>query len=375
MRHILSATALAVLLGASCSPTAPLQTDVGVIDRVPRRALANSAVQQEATAALLDGMREMNASAGAVVILDVNTGRVLSLVSVVGDGAEDAGNPQFNRAANNVHELGRVMAIFPIAQALDEGLITSETQIDTPSSLRVGRFQVRDSRPRVRQMTPIEVFSYGSNVGTVQIIQKIGPQRQLDFLSRLGFLESNSIEEQYPTNTYPLSPSRWGELSSAVVAYGHGLTVSPLQIASAYASIANGGTRVYPTLNSIPKRGERIISEETSRQLRVFLRDAVVTGTASQANVSGYAVGGAAGTSDLRLPDGRFIDGKFVATFAAVFPIEVPQYVVVTLLEDPAFLINGEYRRSAGWTVVPVAGNIIERVGPLLFEGKILSSQ
>lgn len=377
MKHILCATTVAVLLGAGCTPTPPLVTDVGVIDSVPRRALANSPVQQEATAALLDGMREMNASAGAVVIMDVNTGRVLSLVSVVGEGAEDAGDPQFNRAANNVHELGRVMTIFAMAQAFDQGLIAEDTMIQTPPALPIGRFVIRDFRPRKSEMTPMEVFSYASHVGAAQIGQKIGPERQQEFLESLGFWEGNYIEKQYPTDIAAQRPSsRWSNLSAATVSYGFGLTVSPLQLAAGYASLVNGGTRVYPTLGPLPRRGDRIVSQETSTFVRELLRDAVVTGTASLADIPGYSVGGATGSADVRrLLTGGYSEENWLATFAAVFPMEEPQYVVVTLLEDPVFFSDGEERKTPGWTVVPVTGNIIERVGPLLFEGDLFSSE
>jgi cell division protein FtsI (penicillin-binding protein 3) len=370
MRHITYATTLAVFLSAACNPSTPIVSDVGMIDSVPRRSLANSPVQQEATAALLDGMSEMNASAGAVVIMDVNTGRVLSLVSVVGDDAADAGDPQFNRAANNVHELGRVMTIFAMAQAFEEGLIAEDTKIQTPPALPVGRFVIRDFRPRSSEMTPMEVFSYASHVGAAQIGQKIGPERQQEFLGSLGFFESNRIEELFPTNIAAMRPYRWGDLSAMTVAYGFGLTVSPLQLAAGYASLVNGGTRIYPTFGPLPRRGEQIISQETSAFVRDLLRDAVVTGTASLADVPGYSVGGATAASDVRRPDGAFSSDETLTTFAAVFPIEDPKYIVVTLLEDPVFLADGEERKTPGWTVVPVTGRIIERVGPLLFDGQ-----
>lgn len=367
MKHIIYAITLALFLGVACTPTPPLVSDVGMIDSVPRSSLANSPVQQEATAALLDGMREMNASAGAVVILDVDTGRVLSLVSVVGEGAADSGAPQFNRAANNVHELGQVMAIFPIAQAFDEGLITDEDMIETPPFLSLAGFQIRDFRQRSAEMTPAEVFVNASIVGVVQISQEIGAERQEAFLGNLGFLDSNPIEERYPTSTEALRPSRWGELSNATISYGHGLTVSPLQLAVGYASLVNGGTRVYPTLGLLPKRGGRTVSQDTSAYVRELLRGSVVTGTAILADVPEYSIGGATGTSDVRLANGGFAADETVTTFAAVFPIEEPRYVVVALLENPVFSAAGSHSRTAGWTVVPVTADIIERVGPLIF--------
>ncbi|WP_375569950.1 penicillin-binding transpeptidase domain-containing protein [Seohaeicola saemankumensis] len=368
MRHILYAATVAVLLGSGCTPTAPLITDVGVIDRVPRRALANSPVQREAAAVLLDGMREMNAAAGAVVIMDVNTGRVLSLVSVVGEGAADAEEPQFNRAANNVHELGAAMRIFAVAQAIDEGLVTPDTMIETPQSLSIGRFAIRDYRPRDSQMTPADIFLNSSFVGSAQIGQKIGPERQQEFLGSLGLLEGNHIEEQYPTDIAAMRPKLWGSLSAATIAYGFGLTVSPLQLAAGYASLVNGGTRVHPTFGPLPRRGERIVSRETSAYVRELLRESVVTGTARLTDAPAYSPGGATGTSEVRMHHGGNSEEKLVTTFVAVFPIEKPRYVLVTLLEDPVLIASGSHKRTAAWTAAPVSAKIMERVGPLLFK-------
>ena len=366
MRYILYAATAVIFFGVGCTSITPQVTDIGIIDRVPRRALANSPVQKEATAALLDGMREMNASAGAVVIMEVNTGRVLGLVSVVGESAADAEDPQFNRAVNNVHELGAAMRIFSVAQAIDEGLISPDTQVETPPSLSIGRFKIRDYHPRDSQMTPADVFIYSSFVGSAQISQKIGPKLQQEFLRSLGFLEGNLIEKQYPTDIPTIRPQSWGNLSAATVAYGFGLTASPLQLAAGYASLVNGGTRVHPTLGPLTRRGDRIISEKTSNYVRDLLRDSVSVRTLELVNVAGYSIGGASGTSDARLPTGRFSKDYLVATFAAVFPINEPKYVVVTLLEDPVFSAMGKDRKTAGWTVAPVTARIIERTNPFL---------
>jgi cell division protein FtsI (penicillin-binding protein 3) len=262
------------------------------------------------------------------------------------------------------------MRIFAVAQAIDEGLITQETMIETPPSLSMAGVTIRDYRPRDNQMTPADVFGYASFVGSAQVGQKIGPERQQGFLGSLGFLDGNHIEELYPTHISAMRPDRWGDLSAATVAYGFGLTASPLQLAAGYASLVNGGTRVYPTFGPLPRRGERIISPETSTYVNELLRDSVVTGTANLADIPGYSVGGATGSADVRLPTGGYSEENWLATFAAVFPIEEPQYVIVTLLEDPVFFAGDEERKTPGWTVVPVTGRIIERVGPLLFDGQ-----
>lgn len=356
-----------LLLTGGCSPTPDITTDVGIIDGGPRRGLAVSSLQQEATAALLDGMRQTNASGGAVVILEASTGRIRSLASVAGRGPQEASSAAYNRAVNSVHELGRVMAIFPIAQALDDGLIAANTMIETPPSLQMGRFRIRDFRPRQSAMTPAEVFRYASNVGTANIALRIGPDRQKAFLERLGLLSPNTIEQKYPTGVQSLAPANWTELSGAVVSYGYGLTASPLQVAAAYASVVNGGIQVTPTFGRIPQRGVRVVSAQTSAEIRSILRGYVSDGIGFAADVAGYSVGGASGTSDMLSPEGGYDQDKVVATFVAVLPADAPRYVIVTLLEDPRNSIDGSDQKTAGSTVIPLGAEIIERVGPLLF--------
>lgn len=352
---------LASAFTVSMLASSPSLADVNTVHTAPHAALADSVVQEEAAAALMEGIREMDADGGAVVILDVETGQIMALVSA---GRED-GSAQlpWNRAINNVQEVGYVMSIFAIAQALDEGLITKDTEIDTPPTLSVAGFTFRDFRPADETMTAAQILVGGSYVGRAQIGRMIDPERQQAFLGRFGLLEPHPLEVEYSTEIEPVRSSHWGRLSAMTVAAGHGLSASPLRIAEAYASLVNGGTRVQASFQPSTETGERLISEETSAIVRAILRDAVVTGTASLADVPGYSVGGASGTSDLRLASGEFDEERYVATFAAVFPSDAPRYVVVTQLEDPVNVSpEGEERRTAGWTIVPVAGRIIERV-------------
>lgn len=152
------------------------------------------------------------------------------------------------------------------------------------------------------------------------------------------------------------------------ISYGHGLSASPLHLASAYASVLNGGMRVKPTLlrQNGPKLGARIVSKRTSEQMRSILRQVVVRGTASFGEVEGYAVGGKTGTADKPKPTGGYYKDKVVATFASVFPAHDPRYVLVVTLDEPVETSGAKPRRTAGWTSVPVAAEIIRRVAPLL---------
>jgi cell division protein FtsI (penicillin-binding protein 3) len=152
------------------------------------------------------------------------------------------------------------------------------------------------------------------------------------------------------------------------IAYGHGLSASPVHLAQAYATLTNGGTRVTPTLlrQDVPQTGERIISESVSAVVRNMLRQVVLRGTASLANVEGYEVGGKTGTADKPRPTGGYYDDRTIATFSGVFPVSDPRYVIVITLDEPRETSSAETRRTAGWTAVPIAAEVIRRCAPLL---------
>ena len=207
-----------------------------------------------------------------------------------------------------------------------------------------------------------------SNIGTARIAQQIGADRQKDFLSSLGFLEPTSIELSEAPSGRPLSPKQWSEISTLTISYGHGLSASPLHLAAAYATIANGGTRVEPTIlkTSELQQGARVLSSEVAAEAVSMMRQVVVRGTASFGEVPGYEVAGKTGTADKPMPTGGYYEDKVIATFAATFPASAPQYVLVVTLDEPVETSGTEPRRTAGWTAVPVAAEMIRRIAPLL---------
>jgi cell division protein FtsI (penicillin-binding protein 3) len=153
------------------------------------------------------------------------------------------------------------------------------------------------------------------------------------------------------------------------ISYGQGIAVTPVHLAAAYAAMVNGGLRVRPTLQNnitMPTEADRVISESTSYALRDMLRQVVVRGTASLGEVEGYEVGGKTGSADKPNPQGAYYEDKVIGTFASAFPMSNPQYVLIVSLDEPKIDVLGEERRTAGWTAVPVAAEIIRRIAPLL---------
>lgn len=384
MKNVIGIIMAVALFGAACTPDQKISTDVGVIDRLPHRSLVSSPVQAAAKDALLEGMREMNASGGAVVILDVKSGQIMSLLSVANDERTDETGPNtYNRAINPVHLPGSTMAIFPVAQALDQGIVDKDTLIETPEVLAVGRYRIRAFSESNPQSTLREIFLNYSHVGAAQLARKIGRARQREFLSSLGFNEPNPLESAYPTEVTPpfLATSQYvtedGKIAAGMLnAYGQGDTTSPVHLAAAYASLVNGGMRVFPTFREDQPVGDRVISVETSLYLRELLAEMVQNGVGRLASVEGYAVGGTGGTADMWYNNAvNFSGEQTVATFVAAFPMSAPEYVVVTLLEDPTNLADGELKRTAGWTAASVTARIIGSVGPYLVETNIAESK
>ena len=335
-------------------------------------------VQAAAERVLAGGMMLMNAKGATSILMDVQTGEVVSVVSLPtfdpndrprpATSGDPSDSPLFNRSVQGVYELGSTFKIFTAAQAMELGLVNPGTVIDTKGPLRWGKFRIRDFRHYGNAMTVSKIIEKSSNIGTARLAQQIGVERQRAFLDELGMLETTGFEIVEAATGKPLLPRKWSELSTMTISYGHGLSTSPMHLAAGYAAIANGGFKVQPTIlkQDGPRLGARVLSAETARASRKMLRRVVTDGSASFGEVAGYAVGGKTGTADKPRPQGGYYDEKVIATFASIFPAHDPKYVLIVTLDEPVDTIGDEPRRTAGWTAVPVAAEMIKRVAPLL---------
>ncbi|GGD42709.1 cell division protein FtsI [Sinisalibacter lacisalsi] len=345
----------------------------------PLRLTIDLTVQAAVERVLEGGMVMMNAKGATAVLMEARTGEVVALASLPDFDPNDrprpltegdaSNSPLFNRAVQGLYELGSTFKIFAVAQALEMGQVNPSTMIDTRGPLTWGKFRIRDFRDYGAQLSVTDVIVKSSNIGTARIAMDIGAERQRAFLAGLGFTEPTAVELVEAPGSKPLLPPNWSEISTMTISYGHGLSASPLHLATAYASLLNGGHKVSPTLvrGAPAARGPRVVSEETSAIARQMLRQVVTRGTASFGDVPGYAVGGKTGTADKpRLKGGGYYEDKVIATFASVFPAHDPRYVLVVTLDEPVETSGREPRRTAGWTAVPVAAEMIRRVAPLL---------
>jgi cell division protein FtsI (penicillin-binding protein 3) len=352
--------------------------DPGQLDK-PLQLSIDLTAQATTRRVLAGGMKIMKAKGAAAVLMDVHTGEVVSMVSLPDFDPNDrpqplikgdpSDSPLFNRAAQGVYELGSTFKLFTAALALEKGLMNENTMIDTKGPIKWGKFKIRDFHNYGSKLSLMDVIVKSSNIGTAHMAQIIGTKPQQKFLGQLGFFEPTSLELTESRHIKPLVPKNWSELSTMTISYGHGIAATPLHLASAYATLSNGGFQIKPTLIKSERdnlHGERILSDDTSKVLLRMLRNVVTRGTASFGEVEGYSVGGKTGSADKPKPSGGYYKDRVIATFAATFPTYDPKYVLVLTLDEPSIHAAGEKRRTAGWTAVPVAAELITRLAPVL---------
>ena len=326
------------------------------------------------------GMKMMNAKGAAAILMEVKTGEIIALASLPNFDPNDrpqpaltglpSDSPLFNRAVQGVYELGSTFKIFAAAQAMELGLVNPETMVDANAPMRWGKYKIDEFEGHNYGplLSVSDVIAKSSNVGTARIALMIGGVRQQAFLKSIGLLDAPPVELIEAPSAKALVPDRWSEIVTITAGYGHGIASSPMNLAAAYATIANGGIKVKPTLlhGGAVLAGERVLRVEVARDAVAMLRRVVTEGTATLADVPGYAVAGKTGTAEKPRKGGGYDSDKVINTFASVFPANDPAYVLIVVLDEPVETSGPKPRRTAGWTSVPVAAEIIRRAAPLL---------
>ena len=334
----------------------------------------SSRIQQALEHELLDAMTEFSAIGAAGIIMDIHTSEVLAMTSLpqlnpnaAGKGSEEA---RFNRATLGVYELGSTFKPFTVAMAMDSGIIeTFGKMYPCPKELRVGNRSITDTHPFGRACSVAEIMKESSNIGTAQIAAQVGAERQKAFLRKMGFLSPVGIELKERGRT--LTPgSNWGEVATMTVGYGHGIAVTPLHLASGYATLFNGGIYRPATLLKVTPanpaaKGRRVFSADTSFKMRSLLRLVVTKGTGKKADAPGYRVGGKTGTAEKPVAGG-YSKTRVVTSFAGVFPMDEPRYAMVVMLDEPQPTAETYGFRTAGWNAAPIMGQTVSRIAPLL---------
>lgn len=332
-------------------------------------------VQQALEGELAAEMERQEAEGAAGVVMDAETGEVLAMASLPAYNInEPGGRPglpeHINRATLGVYELGSTFKPFTVAMAMETGVVRSLAERYDVGALRVGRHRITDVHRRSGPFTVPEVIIHSSNVATARMAEAMGRERQEAFLRKLGLMDRapGEILEKGRPLTPP--PGGWGLSAVMTVGFGHGIAVTPLHLANAYATLVNGGIHRPATFLKVPEGqevpGERVFSEETSRLARGMLRLAVTEGTGRRADAPGYRVGGKTGTAEKPRPGGGYHRDRNIVTFAGAFPMDAPRYVIVVMIDDPRGARETGFSRSAGAVAAPVARNLVHRIAPVL---------
>lgn len=325
------------------------------------------------------GMLETAAKGAAGVILDTDSGEVIALASLPSfnpNRSDLAYNDLvFNRVSNQVYELGSTFKPITIASAIDAGVITDFAVRYPAYPLQVGKFTIHDSHNFGASLNVPEALIHSSNVVTAQIADKLGPVALKRTMEQLGMNERPTIE--LPARGFPLWPhgggeggkGDWARLTTMTVSYGHGIAVTPLHLAAAYAALVNGGIWRPATLYKVDPAhlppGRRVFQASTSARLRQLLRMIVADGTGRKADAPGFRVGGKTGSAE-KPGSGGYRKTSLIATFAAAFPMDKPRYVVIVMLDEPQATASTSGQRTAAWNAAPIVGRLVPRIGPML---------
>jgi cell division protein FtsI (penicillin-binding protein 3) len=313
------------------------------------------------------------AQAAGGIVMNVNTGEVLGMVSVPNFDPNlrrlSQGDSAKNIMAQDVYELGSVFKIFSFALALEDHTLRSLDEVfNIGQSYKLGKHSIHEAEHMPATLPARDILAQSSNIGTLQIALRSGPTRQREFLGHMGLLKP--IQTDLPESARPLYPvNDWGQIQTATIGFGQGISVSPLSFVAAAASVVNGGRRVTPTFlkqTESDLRGEQVIKPETSEQMRDLLRYVVTSGSGKKADIPGYDVGGKTGSAQVPGPHGRYIPHALRTSFYGVFPVHNPRYVVFILLDQPHGTKETGGFALAGWTAAPTVGRVIQRIAPLL---------
>jgi cell division protein FtsI (penicillin-binding protein 3) len=316
-------------------------------------------------------MEKYHAIAAGAVILDIHTGEVLAMASLPDF---DPNNPynalekdRLNRMSAGTFEMGSTIKSFTTAMALDSGKVTLKSTFDATRPITIGRQTIRDFHGKGRVLTVPEVFIYSSNIGSAREADVVGIEGHREFLHRLGLLDR--MQTELPEVARPSEPKVWKKVHSITIAFGHGMSTTPLQTAVGAAALMNGGKLLPPTF--LPRTEEaaaavstQVLNPQTSEDMRYLYRLNAEKGSGKRAEVPGYRVGGKTGTAE-KVVNGRYSTDKRFNAFLAAFPMDDPKYVVLTIIDEPKPEKPG-IGATAGLNAAPMVANIIRRSAPML---------
>jgi cell division protein FtsI (penicillin-binding protein 3) len=304
-------------------------------------------------------MKKYKSKAAAGIIMDVNNGEVIALASLPNfdpNNKEDINSTNsFNRIVSGVYELGSVLKILTYAIAFEDNLLNEKEIFYVKDPIKYGKYTIKDDHYVKDNMNYNDIFIHSSNIGTVKIAKKIGAKRQKSFFEDIGFLKK--LDSDFVGLATPIIPKRWSDISLYTISFGHGIAITPLHLAVGLSAIVNGGNLVSPSFLKMDDQiiAKKIISQNSSEKIRKLMANAVSDGTGKKAAIKDIAIGGKTGTAE-KAELGSYNKRKTIASFAAAFPIENPEYLIYILFDNSDYIYN-----SGGMLAAPIVSNVISK--------------
>lgn len=328
-----------------------------------------AAVREELTTA----MDTFEAIGGCGIVMDVRTGEILAMVSLPDYDANQVrtapAEDRFNRAAEGTYEPGSTFKLQTASMALDSGMVHIWDQFDATHNISIGRFSIADFEGKHRWLYLPEVLAYSSNIGAAHIAQAIGGERQRAWMKSMGMFDRTGVELPEAARPLVQPAANWKEIVTMTVAFGHGISVTPLHVVRGTAAVATGVLE-RPTILAkdadAPDDGVRVMQPATSDIMRKLMRLVVTDGFGKAAEVAGYYPGGKTGTAEKVASHGGYKKHANVAAFTSVFPMNAPRYAVYMMLDEPHGNKNTYGYATAGWVIAPAVGKVIARIGPMV---------
>jgi len=265
--------------------------------------------------------------------------------------------------------MGSTFKIFSIAAAIEQTEINLDTKFDARNPIKISNFMIKDYHPQNKILSTKEIFLKSSNIGSSLIALRLGNKKLKNFYRDLGLLNGSKIN--LLEKSRPIVPKKWGKVETATLSYGHGLSISPMQMIESAALLLNNNTNFISTIkkrniNDIYKKNN-FISFNTNKVLLQLMLENVLVGTGKKARVEGYNIGGKTATGEKVNNNGKYDKTKLVSSFLSVFPIDNPQYISLVLFDEPSFnKKNKSFGATGGITAAPTTAKILKRILPIL---------
>lgn len=310
-------------------------------------------IQANAEAVLQETVRRFGASSASAIVMDPHTGSVLAMAVAPRFNANrfptTRADRRRNRAVTDTYEPGSTFKLVTVAAGLEDGIVSPGTSFRLPPTIRLADRVIHEAHSRgTERMTVRAIVERSSNIGTITIAQRLGEGRLASWIDRFGFGKRTGIDFPGESSGFALPLDQWSASTIGTVPIGHGIAVTPIQMARAYAAIANGGVLVRPHLVEVvdgrpveTRRGRRIVSRSVSRQMLSMLRGVVLEGTGTEAAIPGYTVAGKTGTAAKIEPNGRYSTSRYVASFIGLVPATKPRLVIMVMVDEPRGSIYG----------------------------------